>query len=44
MKSRYYQAVRLASTTHMRRDEWLAIRSKGIGSSDAAAAIGAVVV
>ena len=40
MKSRYYQAIRLASTTHMLRDEWLAIRSKGIGSSDAAAAIG----
>ena len=40
MKSRYYQAIRLASTTNMLRDEWLAIRSKGIGSSDAAAAIG----
>ena len=40
MKSRYYQAIRLASTTNMLRDEWLAIRAKGIGSSDAAAAIG----
>ena len=40
MKSRYYQAIRLASTTNMLRDEWLAIRAQGIGSSDAAAAIG----
>ena len=40
MKSRYYQAIRVASTTNMTRDEWLAIRAKGIGSSDAAAAIG----
>ena len=40
MKSRYYQAIRVASTMNMTRDEWLAIRTKGIGSSDAAAAIG----
>jgi len=40
MKTRYYQAIRLASTTHLSRDEWLALRSQGIGSSDAAAAIG----
>ncbi|MBB6055377.1 YqaJ viral recombinase family protein [Tolumonas osonensis] len=40
MKARYYQAVRLASTTGLSRDEWLNIRALGIGSSDAAVAIG----
>lgn len=40
MKTRYNQAIRLASTTLLSREEWLQIRSTGIGSSDAAAAIG----
>lgn len=40
MKTRYNQAIRLASTTQLSREEWLQIRSTGIGSSDAAAAIG----
>ncbi|HSD38704.1 MAG TPA: YqaJ viral recombinase family protein [Rhodocyclaceae bacterium] len=33
-------AVRLASTKDMSREKWLAVRSGGIGSSDAAAAVG----
>lgn len=33
-------ALRLVSTKGMSRDEWLAIRQTGIGSSDAAAAVG----
>jgi putative phage-type endonuclease len=33
-------AVRLVSTKDLSRDDWLAWRQKGIGSSDAAAAIG----
>lgn len=33
-------ALRLVSTKDMERDDWLAIRRTGIGSSDAAAAIG----
>lgn len=40
MKSRYYQAIRLASTTDLGREEWLNIRALGIGSSDAAASVG----
>ncbi len=40
MKARYYQAIRLASTSGLSRDEWLNIRALGIGSSDAAVAIG----
>lgn len=33
-------ALRLVSTKGMKRDDWLAIRKRGIGASDAAAAIG----
>ncbi|MDI1300989.1 MAG: YqaJ viral recombinase family protein [bacterium] len=33
-------ALRLVSTKDMSRDEWLRIRKRGIGSSDAAAAVG----
>lgn len=33
-------AIRLVSTRHLSREEWLQIRTRGIGSSDAAAAIG----
>lgn len=33
-------AIRLVSTRNLSRDAWLEIRSRGIGSSDAAAAIG----
>ncbi|MBT2866341.1 YqaJ viral recombinase family protein [Chromobacterium violaceum] len=40
MRERYGQALRLASTIHLSRDAWLKIRQLGIGSSDAAAAIG----
>jgi len=40
MKSRYYQAIRLASTTNLGREEWLNIRALGIGSSDAAPSVG----
>ncbi|MDO3558657.1 YqaJ viral recombinase family protein [Ralstonia pseudosolanacearum] len=40
MRERYGQALRLASTLHLSRNEWLKIRQLGIGSSDAAAAIG----
>jgi putative phage-type endonuclease len=32
--------TRLASTKHLSRDEWLQLRKQGIGSSDAAAAVG----
>ncbi len=35
-----YRALRLVNTKDMERDEWLKIRKQGIGSSDAAAAIG----
>lgn len=35
-----YRALRLVNTKDMKRDEWLKIRKQGIGSSDAAAAIG----
>ena len=35
-----YRALRLANTKDMEREEWLKVRKKGIGSSDAAAAIG----
>ncbi|QYR52876.1 YqaJ viral recombinase family protein [Lysobacter soyae] len=34
------KALRLVSTTEMARSEWLGIRRRGIGSSDAAAAVG----
>ena len=40
MKTRYHHAVRLASTGSLSREEWLQIRLQGIGSSDAAVAIG----
>lgn len=40
MRERYGQALRLASTLKLSREAWLAIRRQGIGSSDAAAAIG----
>lgn len=33
-------ALRLVSTKDLSRDEWLKVRKQGIGSSDAAAAIG----
>src|SRR5690554_8212363 len=33
-------ALRLVSTKNLEREEWLNIRKQGIGSSDAAAAIG----
>lgn len=33
-------ALRLVSTKNMARDQWLSIRKQGIGSSDAAAAVG----
>lgn len=33
-------ALRLVKTTHMSRQEWLEVRRRGIGSSDAAAAVG----
>ncbi|MCX2499574.1 YqaJ viral recombinase family protein, partial [Plesiomonas shigelloides] len=40
MKTHYGHAIRLASTTQLTHEQWLAIRQQGIGSSDAAAAIG----
>ena len=33
-------ALRLVSTTHLDREQWLTVRKGGIGSSDAAAAVG----
>ncbi|BCO29046.1 hypothetical protein MIZ03_3957 [Rhodoferax lithotrophicus] len=33
-------ALKLVKTSHLDRDEWLTIRKRGIGSSDAAAAVG----
>src|SRR4051812_15586116 len=33
-------ALRLVSTTDLSRDDWLAVRKTGIGSSDAGAAVG----
>lgn len=40
MKTRYHHAIRLASTSALSREAWLQIRQQGIGSSDAAMAIG----
>ena len=40
MRERYGQAIRLASTVNLSREQWLQYRELGIGSSDAAAAIG----
>jgi putative phage-type endonuclease len=37
---KYAQAIRLASTLNLSREDWLALRQRGIGSSDAASAIG----
>ncbi|RWT30811.1 YqaJ viral recombinase family protein [Aeromonas caviae] len=39
-KTKYGQALRLASTTELTREQWLDIRQLGIGSSDAAVAVG----
>ncbi|MNH14507.1 putative phage-type endonuclease [Aeromonas rivipollensis] len=39
-KTKYGQAIRLASTTELTREQWLDIRQLGIGSSDAAVAVG----
>ena len=39
-KTKYGQARRLASTTELTREQWRDIRQLGIGSSDAAVAIG----
>ncbi|QXW30928.1 YqaJ viral recombinase family protein [Aeromonas sanarellii] len=39
-KTKYGQAIRLASTVDLPRGQWLDIRQQGIGSSDAAAAVG----
>lgn len=33
-------ALKLVKTNHINRDEWLAVRKRGIGSSDAGAAVG----
>ncbi|GAB2533599.1 YqaJ viral recombinase family nuclease [Simplicispira piscis] len=33
-------ALKLVKTTHLKREDWLAVRKGGIGSSDAAAAVG----
>ena len=33
-------ALKLVKTTHLNREDWLAVRKGGIGSSDAAAAVG----
>ncbi len=40
MKTRYHHAIRLASTSNLTREAWLQLRQQGIGSSDAAVAIG----
>lgn len=40
MQQHYGQALRLASTQHLSREQWLSIRQQGIGSSDAAVAVG----
>ena len=40
MIKKYADAIRVASTLNMSRDEWLQHRHSGIGSSDAAVAIG----
>ena len=39
-QQRYGQAIRLASTVGLSREAWLDIRQRGIGSSDAAVAVG----
>lgn len=40
MREHYGQAKRLASTVNLSREQWLQLRQLGIGSSDAAAAVG----
>ncbi|PSJ44975.1 YqaJ viral recombinase family nuclease [Zobellella taiwanensis] len=40
MKTRYSQALRLADTKALTHQQWLEVRQSGIGSSDAAVAIG----
>ena len=40
MKTRYGNAFRLADTKTLTHDEWLKVRQSGIGSSDAAVALG----
>ena len=40
MKTRYSQALRLADTKALTHGQWLQVRQSGIGSSDAAVAIG----
>lgn len=40
MREKYGNANRLASTKELSREQWLHIRNGGIGSSDAAVAIG----
>lgn len=40
VQTRYGKAIRLASTLNQSREDWLRIRELGIGSSDAAVAIG----
>lgn len=40
MPHKYGRAIRLASTRGLSREDWLTIRQRGIGSSDAAVAIG----
>ena len=38
--ARTQPALRLVKTNNLNRDEWLTIRKQGIGSSDAASAVG----
>jgi len=38
--SRRHPALKLVKTNHLDRDEWLTVRKQGIGSSDAASAVG----
>lgn len=40
MPTWYGQAIRLSSTINLSREDWLQIRMRGIGSSDAAVAVG----
>ena len=39
-RARQRPALRLVGTKELSRDDWLAVRKHGIGSSDAAAAVG----
>ena len=40
LRNRPRPALRLVATKQLLREDWLAVRKKGIGSSDAAAAVG----